>query len=76
MIILLAAFLLAELSHEATAQIALLLSAIVIELCRELRSFIFRKRVRKLESEVEPIVAEKKATKAGESRAADRDRAK
>lgn len=76
MIILLTALLLADLSHEATAQVALLLSAIVIELCRELRSFIFRKRVRKLESEVEPIIADKKATKGEESRVGDRDRVK
>jgi len=61
MIILLAAVLLADLSKELSSQIALLLAAVVIELCRELRSFIFRKRVRKLESEVEPIIAEKQS---------------
>jgi hypothetical protein len=59
MIILLVALLLADLSKELSSQIALLLAAVVIELCRELRSFIFRKRVRKLESEVEPIMAGK-----------------
>jgi hypothetical protein len=61
MIILFVALILAELSHEANAQLALLLSAVLIEVCRELRSFIFRKRVRKLESEVEPIIAEKQS---------------
>jgi len=55
MFLLLTVLFIASLTDDAAKQLALLIFAAVVEGLRELRSFIYRRRVRKLSDECEEV---------------------